>query len=387
MLFLAGPRQVGKTTLAQIMLKNRDGLYLNWDNPEDRTLILGKYSEIISQLGPKKLRQEKPIIIFDEVHKYKNWKNHLKGFYDLHKNDCHIIVTGSAKLDLYHKGGDSLMGRYFPYTIHPLSFGEAIKPDYFEVNKDNLFQIPLPDRDNTYDRLYHYGGFPDLYLQKSPSFSQQWQQTRFKQLFREDIRELSNVQDIAQLETLAILLQNQAGQVCHYSNLSNKIRVSDQSIRRWMSLLESTYYCFALRPWSKNITRSLLKEPKIYLWDWTTITNKGARFENFIACHLLKYVQLLTELGKGKFDLHYLKDKEKREVDFIITKNEEPWILIEAKHSEANRLSSSLTFFQEQIGADYALQVVHNIDYINQSCFQDKSPLIVPAKTFLSQLV
>ncbi|MEM9680734.1 MAG: AAA family ATPase, partial [Bacteroidota bacterium] len=151
MLFLAGPRQVGKTTVAQQLLEERNGIYLNWDNPNDRILILGDYRKIMEKTGPKKLGSDKPLIIFDEIHKFKDWKNHLKGFYDLYKSLVQIIVTGSAKLDVYHKGGDSLMGRYFPHTVHPLSLRECIDHSF---NEDALIQMPFETDNLIYDRLY-----------------------------------------------------------------------------------------------------------------------------------------------------------------------------------------------------------------------------------------
>jgi len=162
MLFLVGPRQVGKTTAANLLLKNAHGLYLNWDNPDDRLLFLGAYEKIIEKLGPKKLGQTKPLIVLDEIHKYKHWKNHLKGFYDTYKDNVNIVVTGSAKLDIYHKGGDSLMGRYFPYTVHPLSLRECIDPTLI---REDLIRLPCIDPENIYDDLFQYGGFPDVMRQ------------------------------------------------------------------------------------------------------------------------------------------------------------------------------------------------------------------------------
>jgi uncharacterized protein len=384
MLFLAGPRQVGKTTISQLLLEQTNGLYLNWDNPSDRLLVLGPYQNIIDKCGAKKLGEPNQLIIFDEVHKYKDWKNHIKGFYDQYKNNYNIVVTGSAKLDIYHKGADSLMGRYFPYTIHPLSLRECLDP---RIELNEFIQKPIIDNKKIYERLFEYGGFPDPFIQQSPAFSQQWQSTRFKQLIREDLRDLSLIQDIAQLEVLAQLLQLQAGQLCSYNSLSNKIRVSDQTIRRWISLLEATYFCFAIRPWTKNVSRSLLKEPKIYLWDWSVIDDKGAKFENFIACHLQKYIYFLTETGCGKFKLHFLRDKEKREVDFLVVKNDKPWLMVETKFSDDSHISSNLKIFQNQIQAKYVFQVAHNMPYVDQSCFEHTTPIIVPARTFLSQLI
>ncbi len=384
MIFISGPRQVGKTTIAKKLLDEFGGLYLNWDQPDDRMLILGSFDKIIERLGPRELGQEKPIIVFDEIHKYKDWKNHIKGFFDHYKDIVRIIVTGSAKLDIYRKGGDSLMGRYFSYSIHPLSLRESIRPD---ILKEDLNFTPIDDQKHCYERLYEYGGFPDPLLQGDSSFSRQWQNSRMQQIFREDVRDLNAVQDISQFEILAQLIKEQSGQVCNYSSLAKKIRVSDPTIRRWINVLESIYYSFSISPWSKNVTRSILKEPKVYLWDWTLVENPGSKFENYVACHLNKYVSFLKETGRGDFALYYLRDKEKREVDFLITKGGSPWIMLETKLSNDKRFSKSFLYFQKQLKPAYTLQVVHNMDYVNQSCLVGPDPLIVPAKTFLSQLI
>ncbi len=172
-----------------------------------------------------------------------------------------------------------------------------------------------------------------------------------------------------------------------YSNLANKIRASVDSIKRWIQILESFYYCFTIKPWTKNITRSLLKEPKIYLWDWSEIDETGPRTENFIASHLLKAINFWTDSGLGKFELYFIRDKNQREVDFIVTKNNKPWFLVEAKHSHNAPLSENLAYFQKQTKALHAFQVAYDMDYVDIDCFSCSSPIIVPAKTFLSQLV
>ena len=210
---------------------------------------------------------------------------------------------------------------------------------------------------------------------------------RKEQLFRGDIRDLSRIQEMDQLEMLAELLKHQAGQLVNYSNLANKVRVSVDTIRRWLNTLTAFYYCFIVKPWSKNISRSLLKEPKIYLWDWSELEDKGQRAENFIASHLLKAIHFWTDQGLGNYNLYFLRDKEKREVDFLVTKNDHPWFLVEAKQSDSASLSRHLEIFQQQTKAKHAFQVVIDLDYINADCFSYQKPIIVPAKTFLSQLI
>lgn len=191
---------------------------------------------------------------------------------------------------------------------------------------------------------------------------------------------------MGQLEVLAKLLKNQTGQLTSYSSLAKKVRVSVDTIRRWIAILESLYYCYSIRPWTKNVTRSLLKEPKYYMWDWSQCTDIEARNENFIASHLLKAVHVWTDQGFGQYDLYFLRDKEKREVDFLVSKNNEPWFMVEVKTSMDDKLSSNLETFREQLNPKHVFQIAVEGNFVDQDVFQSKRPLIVPAQTFLSHL-
>src|SRR3990167_6597488 len=254
MLFLAGPRQVGKTTLVENMAQYySDSLYLNFDKEKDRLLILkGEYA-IIQALRLDTLRVSSPLVILDELHKYKYWKNLLKGIYDEYKKRINIVVTGSAKLDIYKKGGDSLMGRYFLYHIHPLSVAEILNQPLIE----GMIHAPKPIPALAWQTLMNYGGYPEPYLKDDARFSRQWHRLRRNQLFNEEIRTLSQIQDIPMIEMLAQLLRDQGGQLINYSSLAVAIRVSVDTVIRWIGVLESFYYCFRIRPWHKNVKRSL----------------------------------------------------------------------------------------------------------------------------------
>ena len=210
---------------------------------------------------------------------------------------------------------------------------------------------------------------------------------RFQQLIKEDIMDLAKIQDIAQLEVLEDLLKYQAGQMIFYTNLANKVRVSDSTIRRWIDALEAFYYCFCLRPWSKNVSRSLLKEPKIYLMDWSVIEDRGSRLENFVAWYLYKAINFWNDAGFGKYGLFFLRDKEKHEVDFLITSNDKHWIMIEVKNFDNCSLNKNLLHFQKQLEVPYVLQLSAEMPYIEQDFRELKSPKIFPMTTFLSQLV
>lgn len=383
-LFLSGPRQVGKTTIAREYLKTRPrSLYLNWDNLDHRKLILQGPKAVSDALLPPILSEDKSFLCFDEIHKSKEWKIFLKGFIDTYYEYIQVLVTGSARLNVFSKSGDSLMGRYFMYRVHPLSVGELLRTAGYK----DLIQPPQKISDDQFDALLKFGGFPDPFLRNEEAYYHQWQGLRHRQFFQEDIRDLATIQDIALMEVLADLLKHQVGQLTNYSSLATKVRVSDPTIRRWIKTFESLYYCFTLQPWSTNVSRSLLKEPKYYLWDWSLAPNKGAQAENFIASHLLKAVQFWADSGRGDFQLTYLRTKDKREVDFLVTKDEKPWIMIEVKTSGKEPLSPHLHHFQQHLNAPHVFQVALDLPYVNKDCFSLTSPTIVPAKTFLSQLV
>lgn len=384
MIFLAGPRQVGKTTISLATKQFTDNFYyFNWDTQEHRQLILKGPINFANQLNLEKLRSKITIVVLDEIHKYSKWKAFLKGLYDNYKDQLIIIVTGSAKLNIYRTGGDSLMGRYFLHRIHPLSIGECLHTDLSKTEIRPPKQISTEQLKN----LWNFGGFPEPFIKANSRFATQWHHLHQQQLFREDIRDLSNIQEIAQLEVLAQILQQQTGQLLDFTSLANKINVSVNTIKRWLNTLEHFYYCFQIKPWTKNISRSLLKQPKLYLWDWSEIQEPGAKAENFVACHLLKAVHYWTDCGFGKYELFFLRDKEKREVDFLVTRNNKPWFLVEAKYSNNHGISPALHHFQQQTNAPHAFQVAFKADYVDKDCFTQHKPIIVPAQTLLSQLV
>lgn len=384
MLLLMGPRQVGKTTTSlETSSLTPSHHYFNWDNKAHQLLILDGQEAIAKQMGLEKLQSIPSIVIFDEIHKFPDWKDFLKGFFDVYGKLAKIIVTGSARLDILKFGGDSLMGRYFLYRLHPLTVREILDPELPVQEIRPPKPIPLEEL-NT---LMLFGGFPEPFLQRNPRFYNRWKKLRLKQLFQEDLRDITNVQEIGQLQILAELLRRQAGQLINFSNLAEKIHVAGETVRRWIETLKALYYCFSIQPWTKNISRSLLKEPKIFLWDWAALDDNGKKLENFVASHLLKAVHFWTDQGLGEYELYFLRDKEKREVDFLVVKDNIPWFLVEVKASANGGLSKSLFHFQEQTNAPHAFQVAFDLPYVDRDCFSHHDPIIVPATTFLSQLM
>ena len=384
MIFLSGPRQVGKTTLAKSLHEHfTSGYYFNWDNPNHRELILKGPEEIARHAGLERLQTDPPLCVFDELHKYRHWRNFLKGFFDQYETQTKTLVTGSASLATFKRGGDSLMGRYFPHTLHPVSVAECTKSRI----SDSIIQSPVRIDDEKWNALWHFGGFPEPFLKAEQRFYNRWRKLRTEQLFREDLRDLTRIQELGQMEILAELLRRHAGQLTSYSSLSKAVCVSLDTIRRWISTLEALYYCFAVRPWHHNVARALRKEPKYFLWDWSQVESPGARAENLVASALLKAVHWWTESGQGDFALHFVRDKQKHEVDFLVCRDRQPWLLVEVKSSGNAGLTDSLYYFQKQTKARHAFQVAMDAEFIDRDCFKQSTPIIVPGKTFLSQLV
>ena len=384
MLFISGPRQVGKTTTSKNAAALTDRfIYLNWDNEDHRNLILKGPKTIAENINSQLLSKSKPIIEFDEIHKRPNWKNFLKGFFDSYGQEIHIIVTGSARMDIYKKGGDSLMGRYLHYRMHPLSVGECTRVDL----PDSEISEPRKVNDKVFKALFEFGGFPKPFIKGEQHFSQQWQNLRKQQLLQQDIRDVNVIHDLNRLQILMDFLKQQAANQITYYSLAKFTRVSVDTIIRWIEILEAFYYCFRIRPWTKNISRSLIKEPKLFLCDWAMVDDPGARAENFVAVHLQKAVHFWTDSGFGEYGLYYIRTREKKEVDFVVTKNREAWFLVEVKRSNHKKVTPHLVEFHKKTGAAHAFQVILDMPYVDQDCFSRYEPVIAPAKTFLSQLV
>lgn len=334
--FLSGPRQVGKTHLSKQILKKLGGKYYNWDLSEDRQQILTKgfiYDKFV---------------ILDELHKYDRWKNFIKGIYDKYHEDLMALVTGSARLDIYHKGGDSLLGRYFLYHLHPLTMGEICSPHKI-TKPQEVLESGLPsEKREIFESLMKWGGFPEPFYTGTEKAHNRWSLQRRDILVKEDIRDLTNIHLLSLIEHLMLLLPSRIGAILSVNNLREDLQVAYNTVRSWLSTFERLFITFTLKPFSKRLSRVVHKERKLYLWDWSQIKDDGSRFENFVASHLWKAVQVWRDLGMGNFDLWFLRDRDRREVDFCITKDLEPWLLIETKLSETS-VSESLDYFSNRL--------------------------------------
>ena len=386
MVFLTGPRQVGKTTTARAAAGVHR--YLNWDRQSDRRTIVRGPDAVADELNLDTIHPRPRRVVFDELHKFGQWKTFLKGFFDAHEARARIIVTGSARLGFFRRSGDSLMGRYFLYHMHPLSVAELSGAERaFAADDDTEISPPSrPDAD-ALPRLTRFGGFPEPFLRGSTRFYNRWRRLRSEVLFRDDLRDLTRTQDVGQVEVLAELIAERAGGLVNFSNLAADAGVAADTAQRWVTMLEGLFYCFRLRPWHRQVPKSLRKQPKLFLWDWSLVADPGARAESLVASHLLKAVHAWTDAGLGTYDVFHLRDKAGREVDFLVTRSGRPWFLVEVKSSARRSLNPDLGYFQRVTGAAHAFQIAFDLPYVEADAFDHTRPVRVPAVSFLSQLV
>jgi predicted AAA+ superfamily ATPase len=368
MAVVSGPRQVGKTTMARQILKARDiGAYHTWDDIDFRKVWVKGPTQVAGLvLHGTKDGERMPLLILDELHKDKKWKNSLKGLFDLFHDQMNILVTGSARLNVFKKGGDSLLGRYFSFRLHPLSVAELCDSRLDEPLSliDTLWsgqRKAPPSVRETFEKLLKFGGFPDPYFNADERFSNLWRVGRLEKIIREDLRDLSRLPELSQVELLAALLPEKIGSTLSIQSLRQDLEVAHDTIKRWLQYLESLYFHFVVKPYSKRLPRSLKKEPKIYLYDWSEISNEGSRFENLVASHLLKACDYWTDAGHGAWQLHYLRNKEKQEVDFLITAKGKPFISIECKVQD-DTLDPAIFAFAKHLGLRHHIQIVQAPD-------------------------
>lgn len=339
MVFIGGPRQCGKTTLAKSILARLGGQYYNWDVDEDRTALL-----------QKKWVNKNKLIVFDELHKYGRWKNWIKGLYDSQKEEHSFLVAGSARLDVYRRGGDSLLGRYHYWRLHPFTLGELPKV------KGKSFQSR-----EAFDRLIRVGGFPEPFLDGNETEARRWRRDRFDRILRDDIRDLEPLRDIQTLSLFVETLRKRVGSTIVLSNIANELQVAPKTLKHWLQVLERMYLIFIVWPYSANLSRAILKPPKVYFYDNADVNgDEGARYENLVATHLLKRIQFLEDRDGYRYELRYLRDKEKREVDFVVVKEGAVDELVEAKWADEN-LSKSLAYYSEILKPNRSLQIVANL--------------------------
>ena len=357
MVFIGGPRQAGKTTLAKhiCQLDKMRARYLNWDVLEDRENIMNE-----------RFPYGSGYLALDEIHKYLRWRQVIKGLYDKRGDELKILVIGSARLDHYRRGGDSLQGRYHFYRLFPLSLSELNKPSLSAVND-----------------LLKYGGFPEPFMLGSEIESKRWSREYRTRIIQEDLRDLERVNDISIIEKMTFRLPDLVGSPLSINALREDLQVSHQSVTRWLIMLENLYMIFRIYPFGAPQIRAVKKEAKHYHFDWTQVKDIGLRFENLIACHLLKWCYFLQDTEGKDIELRYFRDIDKRKVDFILVENGAPTHFIESKKSGKD-INPALKYLKQRFPYAKATQVLleKNIDLITKENIR-----VCSAHAFLNELI
>lgn len=363
---LGGPRQVGKTTLSlQILSKllsidysedlHEHPAYLNWDILSSRALI--KKGELPSL---------QKLIILDEIHKFANWRNLVKGFYDQYRKRKSFLITGSARLDFFRKGGDSLLGRSHYFRLHPLSLNElGTKPTESDLRQ-----------------LVKFGGFPEPFFKGNEVHWRRWQIERNSKILNEDLLDLEKVKDISLLELLLDALPNKVGSPLSINSLREDLNLSHETVERYVKIFENLYLVFRISPYGAPKIRAVKKEQKLYFWDWSQLTSEGTRFENLVASQLLKYCHFQQDTLGYKMELRYLRDTDGREIDFVVQRDKKPLFAVEVKLGDSN-ISSNITYFKQRTKIPKFYQV-----HMGSKDFGDAeiTGRVLPFITFCSEL-
>ena len=333
MVFITGPRQVGKTWLAKkIAAMFPKSVYLNYDSAGDRKII-----------RQEAWLEDTRLLVLDELHKMKGWKNYLKGIYDTKPDTMMILVTGSARLESFRQQGDSLVGRFFRHRLLPFSPAETAQ---INENTDPMIFITR-------------GGFPEPFLAQQDRDADRWRMQYIDGLIRTDILDFERIHDFRAIQLIFELLKTRTGSPISYQSISEDVGVSPNTVKKYIQILESLFIIFRITPYSTNIARSILKTPKIYFYDTGMVDgDEGAKFENMVALCLLKHVYGLVDLEGKPASLHYIRTKDGGEIDFCITQNNRPELVIEAKRS-SDRPGRFLINFAEKFDVNAIQLVLH----------------------------
>jgi len=349
MIMLAGPRQSGKTTFARNIAAPdfSDTVYFNWDLAKDKRRLISDPTFFSKE--PRKSASSRPLIILDEIHKYREWKNYLKGIYDQFAAEYQFLITGSGRLEFSRKAGDSLAGRFLKFHIFPLTLAElsnhrrALK-DFMDDPLEGFDDAPYGETADAFGSIWELSGFPEPFIKGKKAFWSTWSAAYGQQIVRDDLRSVADIRNLDTVETLFALVPSRVGSPFSINNLAGDLQVAFDTVKSWLLLFDSFYLTFRLTPWTAKISRSILKEKKIYLFNFPVIEDEAARFENLVALELLRAIETWNDHGWGKFSLHYIRNKDKQEVDFLIAENNRPFLLAETKLSDDGPRASLFTF-------------------------------------------
>lgn len=357
MVFLGGPRQVGKTTLALALIGHGadEGhpAYFNWDDPR----AAGRIRRV--ELPPGE-----PLLVFDEIHKFARWRSLVKGIWDTEKSRRQILVTGSARLDYYRKGGDSLANRYRHFRLHPFSLRELAR---------------RPARSDL-ESLLRFGGFPEPLFGQDERAHRIWQRDRVGRVVREDLRDLEQVREISLVEQLVELLPARVGSPLSINSLREDLEVDHKTVERWLTILENLYLCFRIAPYGPPRIRAVKKSQKLYLWDWSMVPEAGPRLENLVASQLLKYCHDIEDREGHRMELRFLRDTDRREVDFVVLKDRKPLFAVECKTGERS-VSPAIPYFAERTPIPRFYQV-----HLGEQHYETGAATVIPFARFCEEL-
>ncbi|MFK8082480.1 MAG: ATP-binding protein [Granulosicoccus sp.] len=360
-LLVTGPRQCGKTTLSQML--DPDYQYLNYDLSEHRLIIRDKTWD-----------RAKNVIILDELHKMDSWKSWLKGIVDVEGMPPALIVTGSARLSAFRKVGDSLAGRHFEFRLHPFDLKEILTMSELSAGE-------------SFNRLLKVGGFAEPFLDGTIAFHNRWKRSHIDLILKEDLITLTAVRDIQSIEILIELLRSRVGSPVSANSLARDLGKSPNTIKNWLALLEDLYVIFKIVPWHKNVARALLKEPKYYFYDnGLVMGDEGLRLENLVACALIKNIHFELDAKGEEFSLHYVRNKEGKEVDFVVVKNGEPATLIEVKWNDTAFSKSLRSFFKSSDKTTALIKRIQVVGKLTTAQSWPSGDRVEPAIDFLANL-
>jgi predicted AAA+ superfamily ATPase len=246
---------------------------------------------------------------------------------------------------------------FFNFVI----IGEIFASSPHHFDQERLLEVPEQNAiaQEAWETMAQVSGFPEPFLHGTKLKYRRWAQSYHSKVIRDDIRDEFAVRQIDAMEALYILLSDCVGSPFSASNHARTLKLSHKTVSSWITVFERFFLVFKLRPYSKRISRSLVKEPKIYYYDFCRVQDAAMRFENMVAVELNRAVTLWRDFGFGDYELWYLRNKEKEEIDFLVTESSNPLIMVEAKLSDTT-ISPNLIKFQN------ALQIPA-IQLVNQS--------------------